>query len=168
MPGLVEGVPATGEQPSCSAKMGMLPCRSCTPLLGIGLVLDSSRVVFLLPPSPGIAVPVAAGRGEGGGRAVSVSVEAAVPGAPVAGCDALRAADSVGAGGPGCCRPALSLPRAASALHLHRATSQGLQCQPESGGAAAHESGNESSSERPLQTSSTRSHLLSTWTALPT
>lgn len=76
MPGLVEGVPETGEQPSCSAKMKMLPCRSCTPLVGIGLVLDSSRVIFLSPPSPSTAVPRAAGRGEGGGgRAVSVSVE---------------------------------------------------------------------------------------------
>lgn len=96
---------------------------------------------------------------------MSVSVEAAVPGAPVAGCDdAVSAADKAGAGGPGCSRPALSPPAAASALYLHRATGQGsrAQCQPESGAAAAHESDNESSSERALQKPNTHSHFLST------
>lgn len=87
---------------------------------------NSSRVIFLLPQSPSIAVPLAAGTGEGGGRRESVSVEAAVPGAVMAGCDdAVSAADNVGTGGLGCSRPALSPPAAASALYLHTATGQG-------------------------------------------
>lgn len=127
MPAPVEGVPATGEQPWWSAKMGMLLSGSCSSLVGICLALDSSRVIFLLAPSPSTALPPAAGRGEGGGgKAVSASVEAAVPGALVAGCAALSAAGSAGAGGLGCSRPALAPPRAASALYLHRATGQGF------------------------------------------
>lgn len=117
-------------------------------LFGVGLFQGYFPVA---PPCcPSIAVRVAAGRGEGGGgKAGSGSVEAAVP-ALVAGCDALSAADTAGTGGPGCSRPALPPPRAASALYLHRATARAptAPCQPESGGVATHKSDNESSSQR--------------------